>query len=111
MEKKIYYTFEEKDYEITFNYDILSIHIESSHEIYSRQDVINALEFIHSTEEYKELIAAGYTRTLKEQISEWRAHNVMWSWGYKRNRTGSVDLDQGESSLRKFLYAIIACLG
>ena len=111
MEKKLYYTYSDKEYEVTFNYDILSIHIEGSHELYTRQEVVDALTYIHSTEEYKELVAAGFTRTLKSQIDEWRAHNVMWSWGYKRNRTGSVDLDQGESGLRKFLYAIIAHLG
>ena len=111
MEKKIYYTFEEKDYEITFNYDILSIHIENSHEIYTREGVVDALNYIHETPEYKELVAAGYTRTYKSQVDEWRAHNVMWSWGYKRNRTGSVDLDQNETPLRKFLYKIISYLG
>lgn len=111
MEKKIYYTFEEKDYEVTFNYDILNIHIENSHELYTRQEVIDALTYIHSTFEYKKLVSMGYTRTLKSQIDEWRAHNVMWSWGFKRSRTDSVDLDQNESKLRKFLYSIIAHLG
>ena len=50
----------------------------------------------------------GYTRTPKEQVDEWIAHNVMWSWGYKRNRTGSVDLNQNESKFRKIVYSIIA---
>lgn len=104
MNKTISYN----NYKITFNYDILNIHIENSHELYTRQEVIDALDYIHSTEEYKELAAAGYTRTLKEQVDEWIAHNVMWSWGYKRNRTGSVDLNQNESKFRKFIYSIIA---
>ena len=102
--KTIYY----KEYKVTFNYDILNIHIENSHELYTRQEVEEALTYIHSTFEYKKLVSMGYTRTLKSQIDEWRAHNVMWSWGYKRNRTGSVDLNQNESKFRKIIYSIIA---
>ena len=103
-EKIIYY----KDFEITFNYDILNIHIKDSHKLYTRQEVEEALTYIYFTEEYMELVEAGYTRTPKEQIDEWIAHNVMWSWGYKRSRTGSVDLDQNESKFRKIIYSIIA---
>ena len=112
MEKKIIYKHEEKgEFEVTFNYDTLNIHIEDSRKLYSKKLVEEALTYIHSTEEYKELVAAGYTRTYKSQLDEWRAHNVMWSWGYKRSQTGSVDLDQNESSSRKFIYSILAILG
>lgn len=107
MKKIIYY----QDYEIIFDFDNLNIHIKDSHKLYSRQAVEEALNYIHSTVEYQEFVDAGYTRTYKSQLNEWRAHNVMWSWGYKRSQTGSVDLDQNESNLRKFLYSIIACLG
>ena len=102
--KIIYYN----EYKVIFDYDILNIHIEDSHNLYTREEVVNALTYIHNTLEYKELAAAGYTRTLKEQVDEWIAHNVMWSWGYKRNRTGSVDLNQNESKFRKIIYSIIA---
>ena len=109
--KTIYYTFCNKEYEVTFNYDILNIHIENSHELYTREEVVNALEYIHSTEEYKKLAVAGYTRTTKSQINEWLAYNRLWNWGYKRSRTGSVDLDQNESKFRKFIYFILTLLG
>ena len=108
MEKKIIYKCEEGEFEVIFNYDILNIHIKDSHKLYSRQEVEDALAYIHSTFEYKKLISMGYTRTLKEQVDEWIAHNVMWSWGYRRNRTSSVDLDQNESKFRKIIYSIIA---
>ena len=107
MEKTIYY----KNFEVTFNYDNLNIHIKDSYKINSKKLVEEALNYIHSTVEYQELVAAGYTRTYKSQVDEWRAHNAMWSWGYQRSRTGSVDLDQNESSLRKFIYSILAFLG
>lgn len=110
--KTIFYNDEKNGvFEITFNYDILNIHIEDSRKLYYQEEVEKALEFIHSTPEYAEFVNAGYTRTHKSQLEEWRAHNIMWSWGYKRSRTGSVDLDQNESALRKFLYKIIAILG
>lgn len=112
MEKKIFYNDKKNGiFEITFNYDILNIHIKDSRKLYYQEDVEKALEFIHNTPEYEELVAAGYTRSPQSQVEEWRAHNIMWSWGYKRNRTGSVDLDQNETPLRKLLYKIISYLG
>lgn len=112
MERKIiFYENGENKFEVAFDYDILNIHIENSHNLSTREDIVNALTYIHSTEEYKELIAAGYTRTTKSQINEWLAHSRLWNWGYKRNRTGSVDLDQNESKFRKFIYFILTFLG
>lgn len=34
-----------------------------------------------------------FKRSYNSLIAEWRAHNRLYRWGYKQERTGSVDLN------------------
>lgn len=43
-------------------------------------------------------------------ISEWRAHNLLYSLHYKRERTKDVDLDINETKLRKICYVILGSI-
>lgn len=71
-------------------------------------DIKKALETIHGMMEYQRLRQSGYTRTFQSEYQEWKAHNFLYRIGYQKDRTGSVDIDQNESKLRKFIYAILS---
>lgn len=45
-------------------------------------------------------------KTLRGMINEWRTHNLLYSLGILRNRTGSVDLAVNQHWYFKILYAI-----
>ena len=65
------------------------------------------LEKLRGIEEYQELQASGYSRTLESELQEWRAHNFLYKIGFMRKRTGTTDIDQKESKFRKFVYSIL----
>ena len=85
-----------------------SLHIRNSHRVKKRKDIEAALEYIRAMPEYVALKEAGYTRTPKSEYNEWRAHNVLYRLGIARERTKSVDIDQNESMLRRFVYAVLS---
>lgn len=49
-----------------------------------------------------------FNRTLISQLNEWAAHNVLYGWGIQPSSTQSVDIDEGETALRKFGYFVLA---
>ena len=54
------------------------------------------------------MVNAGFTRTLKSQYEEWKAHNVLYKWGLFKSQMANVDINQGETPLRLFLYKILS---
>lgn len=84
------------------------LHIENSYLIETKEGIMRALDIIRGTKAYEELKASGYTRTPKSEYREWKAHNFLYKIGYKRERTKSVDIDQNESKLRRFVYAVLS---
>lgn len=88
----------------------LNIHVEDSYLIKERADIHEALATIMSDPDYLKLKEAGFNRSEQSMYEEWAAHNTLYRWGYKRERTASVDIDQGESFLRLLAYAILALL-
>lgn len=95
---------------IIFNYNESNpnIHIEDSWQLdLDFRGMEACLEYIRATEEFKELEAIGYTRSAKSQEREWYGHNVLYSWGKSPEQTGSVDLDQNESLLRRLAYFLL----
>lgn len=62
-------------------------------------DVINYIKTINST-------AISKRKTLS-MLSEWRAHNLLYSMGIERERTMHCDLNF-ENSLKKFLYMLLS---
>jgi hypothetical protein len=107
MDKKII-VLENKQIEVEFNYEILNIHIKDSYKITKIVEMKIILDDILMSEEYQKLVAAGYTLTKETMLREWRAHNFLYLYEYKRNRTGSVDLNQNESRGRRILYFILS---
>lgn len=51
---------------------------------------------------------AVHTRSMFGMINEWRAHNLLYTLGIKKDRTGTVDLDTNEPWYRKVGYAILS---
>lgn len=56
---------------------------------------------------YKEY--AIHVRTMFGMICEWRAHNLLWSLGIKRERTKTVDLELKVKWYYKIGYFILSC--
>lgn len=84
------------------------LHIENSYLLTTKRGIMGVLECIRDTKIYEDLKAAGYNRTPKSEYQEWKAHNVLYRLGIARARTKSVDIDQNESKLRRFIYAILS---
>lgn len=84
------------------------LHITDSHVIKTKSGIMEALEFIHTTQMYKDLQGAGYNRTINSEYQEWAAHNVLYRLGIFRKRTGSTDIDQNEPTWRKVVYAVLS---
>ena len=95
---------------VSFDYENLNIHIQDSYLIKDSKIVENAIENILASVYFEKLAAAGYTRTSKSLIREWKAHNVLYRWGIAKERTGSVDMSQHESVFRRFCYFFLSWL-
>ena len=92
---------------ISTNEENPCIHIKDSYKVTDKEDmtyILGKIWFYH----FDELYGAGFDRTWKSAFREWKAHNFLYKIGYKRERTGSVDIDQKESMWRRFLYAILS---
>lgn len=83
-----------------------SINIQNSYLVQEKTKIKEILAFIHNMDEYEKLKLAGYTRTNKSQVNEWAGHNFLYNLNYKKERTGSVSIDQHEPMWRRFCYAI-----
>ena len=95
---------------VSFDYENLNIHIQDSYLIEDAKTIENAIENILASVYFEKLAAVGYSRTKASLIREWKAHNVLYRWGYEKERTGSVDLDQNESRRRRFAYFFLSWL-
>lgn len=101
-------TFNQLGIEVDFTTsDNPCLHIRNAYRV-KKKLIRLVLEYIHELDEYKRLQEAGYTRTLKSEYREWRGHNVLYKLGYRRSRTGSVDIDQNEPKWRRVVYAILS---
>jgi hypothetical protein len=49
-----------------------------------------------------------YTRSITSWLREWKAHNYLYDMGYEKARTGSVDLNENESLIRRIGYFFLA---
>ena len=88
--------------------DHLNIHVADSYLVTDKKQIREEVKAIMADPKFEDLRAAGFTRTEQSMVNEWAAHNTLYRWKYKQDRTKSVDIDQGESSLRLFIYCILA---
>ena len=95
---------------VIFDYDNLNICIENSWQIVRPIAIEELVERIMESDLFAKMWRLGYTRTKESLIREWKAHNILYRWGYEKERTGSVDFSQYESRPRRIGYFILSIL-
>lgn len=101
-------TFDEGSVKVTVNIESLNIQIKDSYKVRKASNIKAVMDLIFQSNAYEKLAAAGYTRTKESLIREWKAHTVLYRWGFEKERTGTVDLNQHETPGRRILYAILS---
>ena len=112
--KQINYKGEEKMYTISIpfegnliqaEYNSRNIHIFNSYKVKRKRDMKRILMLIRCASFNRGIF---YSRKEKSWIREWKAHNILYKLGIKKERTESVDLNENESILRRFGYFILS---
>ena len=49
-----------------------------------------------------------FNRSFTSQLHEWKGHNTLYQWNYKRSSTQSVDINENESTMRKIGFTILS---
>lgn len=94
----------------SFDKERLNIHVKNSYLYHDKTVIAAAIDSIIECQDFQQMQDLGFTRTRQSMINEWIAHNFLYYKGYQRDRTGSVDLDEGEPKWRRFIYWILAKL-
>jgi hypothetical protein len=94
--------------QVTMNIEALNIHIKNSYQVNNSKEMKQIIDMIMNKSCYKQLAAAGYTRTKESLLREWKAHSVLYRLGYKKEQTGSADLNQNESRGRRIAYFFLS---
>lgn len=97
-----------RGFTVWFNMESVSITIIDGFKAKTKAEIMRVLEVIHTTSCYSMLVKRGYTRTIESEYQEWRAHNILYKMGILRERTGSVDISNNESKVRRFGYAVLS---
>jgi hypothetical protein len=72
-----------------------------------KTDIIDWIKEIKSIGEQYGYV---YTRTIQSWANEWKAHNLLFAWGVEPSRTKDVDLNEDETSLKRFGYFVLSKL-
>ena len=94
----------------SFDKERLNIHVKDSYLIHDKTAIAEAVDSIIECPDFQQMRDLGFTRTRQSMINEWIAHNFLYYKGYQRDRTGSVDLNESESELRRLVYWILSIL-
>lgn len=80
-----------------------NIHIQDSYKVETKKEMRAILEELYR----KYPLIYPFKRSFRSLISEWRTHNRLYKWGYKRERTADVDLNYPQKWYVKIAYAIL----
>lgn len=99
------YEFEYKGQEIKVKFSAKNVHIVDSYKIRKPSDMKAIIKLIKA-----EAVKRGfkYKRSNSSWLTEWEAHNYMYDKNTERERTGSVDLEEGLGFIKKLAYALLA---
>lgn len=84
-----------------------NLYIENSYQIKNNSDKKTILE--EANEQIKQ---HGYifNRTINSQLYEWRGHNALYKMHIAQSRSQSVDINEGETLIRRIGYRILSIL-
>lgn len=80
-----------------------NVHIKDSYKVSSKSEMKEMLYAI----QYRHPECKTFNRSYESLISEWRTHNRLYRWGFKRNHTADVDLDYPLKWYMKLAYKIL----
>lgn len=83
-------------------------HIHDSYQVKRINDMKGAIALIRTAVHDKN--TAIHKRSVNSMIHEWRAHNLLYSLGIKKSRTGSTDLEANQPRYMKIAYFILSLL-
>lgn len=86
---------------ITIYFDSKNIKITESYKITDPACMLDALNLIR---EEAQRFNIQYKRTNMSWIREWKAHNMLYKAGIKKERTSCTDLNEDESLFRRLGY-------
>ena len=81
-----------------------NIHIVDSYTIKKRKTMRHVLGDLKESLELKHIVSPFDERSIKSMVNEWVTHNNLFWLGYKRERTGSVDLNCPQKWYMPILY-------
>ena len=93
------------NYTIEYTLTKGNIHIINSYKIRKREDMNGIVAAVRAEAKKK---GFNYKRSNSSWVTEWRAHNYMYDKNIERNRTGSVDLNEGESRWKLLSYSLMS---
>ena len=91
--------------EITFNDKVKNISIINSYTIRDNKIKQKILEEINQELKNNNI---AFNRTINSQRIEWKGHNVLYRMNYEPKRTGSVDINEDETFVRRILYGVLS---
>lgn len=87
---------------IHYNDTETNVHIVDSYHIKNTEEMCDILTHIRAMSSFV------YTRNNESWLNEWHAHNVLYSLGIEKERTGSVDLSEHEKKWHRLVFWFIA---
>lgn len=97
---------EYKSYILRVSASADNTHIQDSYKVKSIDEMQDILWMIQS--EVEDDSMAINKRGIWSMTHEWRAHNLLYSLGIEKDRTGSVDLDLNQPWYMKLAYKLIS---
>lgn len=94
-----------KDILLIITYNESNIHIEDSYRISQKHLMRRILVDVIDKAAKNNIF---YKRSIESWINEWVAHNWLYEYSIKPDRSKSVDLNENENIFKKFGYFIIS---
>jgi len=66
---------------------------------YKVKEEVKQKEILEKLLTYESMFPSNWNRTMQSLINEWDAHNKLYNFGYKRERTADVDLNNKDEDL------------
>lgn len=85
-----------------------NICIKNSHLVKSKKIMIELLLSLYSCATYRDVTSY---RSIDSAYCEWRSHNILYRFGYRRTSTCSTDLSVNESFFRRLCYRVLTLNG